>query len=82
MMLMASNMAPVPAGKAYELWIIPMEGAPIPAGMFHPDEHGNAVMMDHPLPEGVVAKAFAVTLEDAAGSDKPTSPILIVGAGL
>ena len=82
MMLMASNMAPVPSGKAYELWIIPMEGAPIPAGMFHPDEHGNAVMMDHPLPEGVVAKAFAVTLEDAAGSDKPTSPILIVGSGL
>jgi len=82
MMLMASNLAPVPAGKAYELWIIPMEGAPIPAGMFHPDEHGNAVMMDHPLPEGVVAKAFAVTLEDAAGSDKPTSPILIVGSGL
>jgi len=82
LMLMASNLAPVPAGKAYELWIIPTEGAPIPAGMFHPDEHGNAVMMDHPLPEGVVAKAFAVTLEDAAGSDKPTSPILIVGAGL
>jgi len=30
----------------------------------------------------VVAKAFAVTLEDEAGSDKPTSPILIVGSGL
>jgi anti-sigma-K factor RskA len=82
LMLMASNLAPVPAGKAYELWIIPMEGAPMPAGMFHPDEHGNAVMMDHPMPEGVVAKAFAVTLEDAAGSDKPTSPILIVGSGI
>jgi anti-sigma-K factor RskA len=82
LMLVASNLAPVPAGKAYELWIIPTEGAPIPAGMFHPDEHGNSVMLDHALPEGVVAKAFAVTLEDAAGSDKPTSPILIVGAGL
>jgi anti-sigma-K factor RskA len=82
LMLMASNLAPVPAGKAYELWIIPTEGAPIPAGMFHPDEHGNAVMLDHALPEGIVAKAFAVTLEDAAGSDKPTSPILIVGTGL
>jgi len=82
MMLMASNLAPVPAGKAYELWIIPAQGAPINAGVFKPDEHGNAVIMDHPLPEGVVAKAFAVTLEDEAGSDKPTSPILIVGQGL
>ncbi len=25
-------------------------------------------MMDHAMPEGVVAKAFAVTLEDEAGS--------------
>ena len=81
LMLVAGNLAPVPAGKAYELWLIPMQGAPMPAGMFKPDEHGNAVMMDHPMPEGVVAKAFAVTLEDEAGSDKPTTPILIVGAG-
>jgi anti-sigma-K factor RskA len=82
LMLVASNLAPAPPGKAYELWLIPMEGAPMPAGMFKPDEKGNAVMMDHQMPEGVTAKAFAVTLEDAAGSDKPTSPILIVGSGL
>ena len=82
MMLMASNLAPLPPGKAYELWIIPMEGAPMNAGLFKPDEHGNAVMMDHAMPEGVIAKAFAVTVEDEAGSDKPTSPILIVGSGL
>ena len=82
MMLMASNLAPLPPGKAYELWIIPMEGAPMNAGVFKPDEHGNAVMMDHTMPEGVIAKAFAVTIEDEAGSDKPTSPVLIVGSGL
>ncbi len=81
LMLVASNLAPVPPGKAYELWLIPMEGAPMPAGMFKPDEHGNAMMMDHVMPEGVVAKAFAVTMENEAGSDKPTSPILIVGQG-
>ena len=81
-MLMASNLAPLPPGKAYELWLIPMEGAPMPAGMFSPDERGNAMMMNHPMPEGVVAKAFAVTVEDATGSDKPTPPILMIGQGL
>lgn len=81
-MLMASNLAPLPPGKAYELWLIPLEGAPMPAGMFKPDERGNAMMMNHPMPEGVLAKAFAVTVEDATGSDKPTSPILIIGQGL
>ena len=81
-MLMASYLAPLPPGKAYELWLIPMEGAPMPAGMFKPNERGNAMMMNHPMPEGVLAKAFAVTMEDATGSDKPTSPILMIGQGL
>ncbi len=80
-MLVAGNLAPLPPGKMYELWLIPMEGAPMPAGLFHPDEHGNAVMLDHAMPQGVEAKAFAVTVEDAVGSDKPTSPILIIGQG-
>jgi anti-sigma-K factor RskA len=81
MMFMASNLAPAPEGKAYELWIIPAKGAPVPAGVFKPDEHGNAMMMDHTMPEGVEAKAFALTLEREEGSDKPTSPILLMGAG-
>jgi anti-sigma-K factor RskA len=79
MMFMASNLPQVPAGKAYELWIIPMNGAPMPAGVFKPDEHGNAMMMDHKMPEGVEAKAFAITVENEEGSDKPTSPIMLMG---
>ena len=79
MIFMASNLPQVPEGKAYELWIIPATGAPMPAGVFKPDEHGNAMMMDHPMPEGIVAKAFAITVENEAGSDKPTSPIMLMG---
>jgi anti-sigma-K factor RskA len=79
MMFMASNLAPVPEGKAYELWIIPMAGAPIAAGVFKPDDHGNAMMMDHKMPEGIEAKAFAITVEKEEGSDKPTSPIMLMG---
>jgi anti-sigma-K factor RskA len=81
MMFMASNLAMPPTGKAYELWIIPAKGGPVPAGVFKPDEHGYAVMMDHKMPEGVEAKAFAITLENEEGSDKPTSPILLMGTG-
>jgi anti-sigma-K factor RskA len=81
MMFMASNLPPVPAGKAYELWIIPAQGAPMAAGVFKPDEHGNAMMMDQKMPAGVEAKAFAITVENEEGSDKPTSPIMLMGAG-
>ena len=81
MMFMASNLPQVPAGKAYELWIIPARGAPMAAGVFKPDEHGNAVMMNQKMPAGVEAKAFAITVENEEGSDKPTSPIMLMGAG-
>jgi len=80
MMLMASNLPATPPGKAYELWVIPVNGAPIAAGVFKPDEHGNAVLMDHTMPQGIVAKAFAITVEDEGGSDKPTSKPILMGA--
>jgi anti-sigma-K factor RskA len=81
LMFMATNFLPAPTGKAYELWIIPTVGAPMPAGMFKPDEHGNGMIMGEkmPMPEGAVAKAFAITIENESGSNKPTSPILLVG---
>lgn len=81
MLFMASNLAPLPEGKAYELWIIPAQGAPVAGGVFKPDEHGNAILVDQKMPAGVEAKAFAITVEKEEGSDKPTSPILLMGSG-
>jgi anti-sigma-K factor RskA len=81
LILQASNLAPIPAGKTYELWVIPADGsAPIPAGLFKPDVAGNGSLVLPSIPQGVKAKAFGVTLEDAAGSKTPTAPILLAGA--
>ena len=81
LLLQANNLAPVPVGKTYELWVIPADGtAPIPAGLFRPDTAGNGSVLLPPIPKGVNAKAFGVTLEDAAGSKTPTAPILLAGA--
>jgi anti-sigma-K factor RskA len=81
LIFMASNLRPLSAQKAYELWLIPMQGAPIPAGMFKPDAHGGAMVVNPPLPAGVEAKAFAITIEPEQGSTTPTMPIIMVGAG-
>ena len=81
LIFMASNLQQVPAQKAYELWLIPMQGAPIPAGMFKPDAHGSAMVVNPPLPAGVEAKAFAITIEPEQGSTTPTPPIVMLGAG-
>ena len=81
LIFLASNLQPLPAQKAYELWLIPTSGAPIPAGVFKPDAHGSATVVNPPLPPGVQAKAFAITVEPDGGSSAPTLPIVMFGAG-
>ncbi len=81
LVFVGSNLRPVPAGKTYELWVIPADGKPpIPAGLFRPDEHGSASVVLPAMPEGIPAKAFGVTIEDAEGSPTPTMPIVLAGA--
>jgi anti-sigma-K factor RskA len=73
-------MPPIPLNKAYELWLIPANGsAPIPAGLFKPNAQGTAAILKPPLPTGVEAKTFAVTIEPEAGSSAPTSQPTLVG---
>lgn len=81
LVFVASNMPALPPRKAYELWLIPVAGNPIPAGMFRPDAHGSASVVNPPLPPGTAAKAFAITVESEAGAAAPTTPILMMGAG-
>jgi anti-sigma-K factor RskA len=82
LMFLANNLRPLPESKIYELWLIPMSGAPpMPAGTFMPDEKGGAMVMNPPMPPGTEAKAFAVTVENAPGSEKPTMPLVLMGAG-
>ena len=77
--LLASGLAPAPAGKAYELWII-AKASPVPAGVFQVDPQGRAVFR---LPAGLDfadVKTFAVTLEPEAGVPAPTGPMVLAGA--
>jgi anti-sigma-K factor RskA len=79
----ASNLPPLPAEKIYELWLFPANGgAPISAGLFKPDSRGGATVVNPPLPPGVAAKNFAVTLEPESGSHQaPRGTPVIVGVG-
>ena len=81
LVFVASNMPPLPPQKAYELWLIPTQGAPIPAGVFKPDAHGSATVVNPPLPAGTEAKAFAITVEAEGGATTPTMPIVMMGTG-
>jgi len=81
LVFIANNLSALPPQKAYELWLIPMSGNPIPAGVFKPDAHGSATVVNPPMPPNMEAKAFAITIENEAGASTPTMPIVMMGAG-
>lgn len=43
------------------------------------DAGGSSTVLTPPLPAGVAAKGFAVTIENEGGSQTPTMPIVMVG---
>ena len=80
LLLTASNLHPLPAGKVYELWILQPGGKkPLPAGTFAPDSAGNATMILADAPPDLPVQGFGVTVENAGGSDTPTLPIVLSG---
>ena len=76
-LLMANNLPPAPAGKAYEMWLVPKGGNPVPAGMFQSDANGTAVYLRPGAVDVASTAAVAVTMEKEAGANTPTMPILI-----
>jgi anti-sigma-K factor RskA len=81
LVFVASNLAPLAPDKIYELWLFPKSGGPpIAAGLFKPDANGSATVVNPPLPAGVEAKAFAVTLEPESGPhDAPRGTAVMAG---
>jgi anti-sigma-K factor RskA len=84
LIFVANNLPPLAPEKIYELWLIPKSGAaPIAAGLFKPDANGSATVVNPPLPAGVEAKNFLVTLEpDSGNHDAPRGSVVMGGAGL
>jgi hypothetical protein len=72
-LLVAGDLPPAPPGKAYEMWIV-RDGKAKAAGMFQSAPDGRAMHMQR----ATVANndAVAVTLENEAGADQPTSTSL------
>jgi hypothetical protein len=79
-LLIASNLPQAPAGKAYEMWLIPKGKNPRPvrAGMFQPESDGAVMHMEHGPVDMAGTAAIAVTMEVDNGVDAPTSQPMIV----
>lgn len=70
--LLAGHLPQPPSGKAYQMWIIPKDGKPLPAGVFESNRDGNALHVQRG-PVDPNADLLAVTVENAAGASAPTT---------
>jgi anti-sigma-K factor RskA len=82
LVFLANNMPALPADRVYELWLIPPDGKPLPAGVFQLDAHGNGKVVNPPLQPGVQPKLFAVTVEPRGGSAAPTTKPMMIGTAI
>ncbi|HEX9990640.1 MAG TPA: anti-sigma factor [Chloroflexia bacterium] len=80
--LLANGLQPLPAGKVYELWLLPPgfpDENPVAAGVFTVNERGQAQhKADAPSRLREYA-GVAVTVEDDPGVKFPAGPIVLVG---
>ncbi len=63
------DMAPAPAGKAYELWFMYPDDEATSAGLM-PDDTDQTVVLDG---SASAAAAIGITVEPESGSDQPTT---------
>ncbi|MGH2445717.1 MAG: anti-sigma factor domain-containing protein [Candidatus Limnocylindria bacterium] len=75
-MFMAEDLADLPAGRLYELWLIDADGTAIPTGTLTETDGVALVTLEHSLGS---ASVFAVTVE-AERVDAPTSDPVITAA--
>ena len=79
-MLMADDLPPAPAGKAYQLWFIAEGKPPMPGHVFNTNAAGHAEMREQLPEEARGATIFAVTLEPSNGVSAPTGPKYLLSA--
>jgi anti-sigma-K factor RskA len=74
--LVGSNLPDAPAGKVYELWLFHGK-TPSPAGTFTPK---NGVALLNVGSDASNASLAAVTIEDAPGTNQPTTQPIFAGS--
>lgn len=77
-LLIASHLPRLDAGRTYQMWVIPKGQNPQPAGLFRADEQGGAIHLQAGPVDVAAIGAVAVSVEPDGGSAQPTTKPIIV----
>jgi anti-sigma-K factor RskA len=80
LLVYTADLPALPADKVYQMWLVPITGAPLSAGTFLPPAPGQSHMFTAEISANAEPKAFAVTVEPAGGVPQPTGPKVLLGA--
>jgi signal transduction histidine kinase len=80
-LVVASNLPPLPTDRAYQLWFVRQDGHRDSGGLMTVNAQGDGTLLAH-APAGLAAyTAIGITEEPASGSQQPTGP-KVVGAAV
>ena len=80
--LKVENLPPVPAEKAYQLWVVdPKYGDPVNGGVFNTLADGSIKYQFEPSLPIAQANVFAVSLERKEGVRKAEGPMVLISKG-
>jgi anti-sigma-K factor RskA len=73
---------PPPAGKSYELWMLPDNGNPVPMGLMNETGTASESVSAELLAHLATAKGLAISVEPQGGSPTglPTGPVVYTAA--
>lgn len=79
-MVYSAQLPTLPAGKSYEMWLLPAKGAPISGGILGPDGNAWGNLYTAAVPAGTEATDFMVTIESSGTASQPSGPKVLAGA--
>lgn len=76
----SAELPALPADKNYQLWLMPVDGAPISAGQLRPGDLAVENLWTSQVRVNTTPKEFVVTVEPSHGTSQPSGRRVLIGA--
>jgi hypothetical protein len=78
-LMILHGLNPLPPDKTYQLWLIPANQSPVPAGLVTVQTEEPTLMLAQIPPQAEEFSSVGISIEPSGGSLAPTGPIVLLG---